>query len=265
MNERPIPVAAYRVISVGLALGLCFGCSPLWKIDTPVIHRSPGGGLLNTIDNNIATVISKKHRGDADMKRGKYGYNMAFGDYCEGLVAAVRAHNWAQEYEIAKKWFGAELYIDLKTALLLIPELERKIESLVGNKAFDIPGYSVRNKKRLVAGCKIMANYPVTPEELRFSEEGEGVGWYEGLHGVKKPMLVTTWEEAWLALQERMRLLEEYLVDDGKPRPPSLHDIVRDLRKRGVISKEPKRLPIRPEEEREGYEPPKPKLRRGSL
>ena len=71
MNERPIPIAVYRVISVGLALGLCFGCSPLWKIDTPVIHRSPGGGLLNTIDNNIATVISKKQLGDADMKRGR--------------------------------------------------------------------------------------------------------------------------------------------------------------------------------------------------
>ena len=248
-----------------MAVCLCLGCNSLGKIDTPVIHRSPGGGLLNTIDNNIATVISKKHRGDAAMERGKYGYLSAHGEYASGLSAAVRAQHWSQEYECSKKWFGAELYVDLKTALLLIPELERKIEELERNKVHELPGYSIRHAGRNVASNKILFNYPVTPEELRFSEEGKGIGWYKGVHGVKEPMLVATWEVAWLALKERMRLLEEYLVDDSKPRPPSLHDIVRGLRKRGIIGEEPERLPIRPKEEREGYQPPNLEMRRGTL
>ena len=85
------------------------------------------------------------------------------------------------------------------------------------------------------------------------------------MHKTKEPMLVATWQEAWLALKERMRLLEEYLADDSKPRPPSLHDIVRGLRKRGIIGEEPERLPIRPKEEREGYQPPNLEMRRGTL
>ena len=223
------------------------GCVTINEKTWPIMHRPPGLGLVNNISDAIATAATNKVYGDNCVKGGYY--TMAYGHYSLALVCIVRALKWSQEFELSKAWFARELYSQLRTVVDLIPELEEKYRELEHNPKYEYDEnqrISMHNSTELTAFWKVRMVYPVTPSEVSLTEADVGPNWWERRHDIPPPTLVASWQEAWLAVQERMRLLEEYLKDSKTPRPPPIGDIVRDLRERGIIGPEPPRLPSPP-------------------
>ena len=231
MAERMVVFRA----KVAFALLACLpGCCPSGNGQMLPVPVPPSGGLLKTVDGNIAAALTDKAH--ADSARTEAKDLEAYVYYAQGLQAATRAFTWSQEFELSREWFAKELYPQLSQAIHLAPSFEESLEAMRQGQYDPMEKRSIALLELRLAYTRLRMNCPVTLSEVELTEKRYGKAWWEKRHDIMAPCIVASRDDAWLAAKERMRLLDLYLKGKG-PRPPHVHEIVNDLRRRRVIGK----------------------------
>ena len=219
-----------------LVSALLCGCPPTSEghLGSPFQQHPPSGGLLKSVDSAIAAALQDKSRADGFFKEGDFTTAQVF--YHQGLSQAAKAFNWSQQFETNREWFSRELYPQLRNVIMFMPDMEKRLAQIDKGQLANPVKY--RSASRRLAFWRITMNLPASPTDIELSQEECGANWWERNSQVRRPALVQSREEAWLAVKERMRLLDLYLKGKG-PRPPHVHEIVKELRRQGKIGPAP--------------------------
>jgi len=216
------------------------GCRPPFPQGSLI--GPPPGGASDSFLRAVVTATGYRDRADHFYAKGDNSGAYTF--YCLAAGQAISAYRRSRSLELARRLYARDVYRQLKRTVALMPYVEGRADAIERDEmrhlgANDIT--SIETSMRNLACKKVNAVYPVTPHEVKLSEEENGKSWWSKHSGRRDPIIVASRQEAQVAVEERLRLLGDWVARGEGPPPPHIREIVKELRRKGVIGKPGKR------------------------